>query len=343
MPGGLLQTNIISCAIFAAICGSSPATASAIGSVSYREMMEHRYNKSMIIGSLAGGGALGILIPPSITMIIYGAIVETSVEKLFIAGVVPGILAAVMFIFFIAIACMIKKDFCPPKPARPSFVEMMKALVQMSPFFILILIVLGSIYAGFATTTEAAALGALGAVICSLAVKGLNWEKLKIALNATIKNTTMIMILVVCAKVLSYFVVISGISRELTSWIVAVNPSKPLFLLIITVMYLILGCIMDGASMMYITIPVLLPMLTAMGFDLTWFGVLMVVLVELSMITPPVGLNLYVLHGVCNNLGIPTSFGEVVNGSVPYCLLYLLLAFILMLFPQLALWLPGIM
>lgn len=343
LPGGLLQTNIISCSIFAAICGSSPATASAIGSVSYPEMVKQKYNKSMVIGSLAGGGALGILIPPSITMIIYGAIVETSVEKLFMAGLVPGILAAVIFMIYIGVASLVKKDLTPAKTEKLSAREKIKSSLGMLPFLVMIVAVLGGIYTGFTTTAEAAAIGVIMAIIFSFIVKGITWSNFKQSIIATIKLTTMILTIVFCSKVLSYFVVISGISRNLTEWIISINPTIVEFLLVITVLYLILGCLMDGASMMYITIPILLPSIQSLGIDLTWFGVILVILIELSMITPPVGLNLYVLHGVVNNLGSPTEFGEVIKGSIPYCLMYLALVLIVMLFPGLALWLPGMM
>lgn len=340
LPGGLLQTNIISCAIFAAISGSSPATAAAIGSVSYPELEQKGYNRQMIVGSLAGGGALGVLIPPSINMLIYASIAECSVTKLFIAGVIPGLLCALCFMGYIGIKSLLKPDFAPKEKTKYTLKDKLKASGGLFSFVFLIVIVLGSIYSGWATTTEAAALGAFAAFIMTIITHNLTLEALKRALMSSVRLSSMILAIIFGAKVLSYFIAFSGISKGATNWIVSLNPSIATLFICIIVMYLILGCILEGTSMIYLTIPILLPILIALNIDLIWFGVILTLLTEIGMITPPVGINLYVIHSIA---GKECSFGDVIKGSVPYCFMYLFVTVAVICIPALALWLPGSM
>jgi tripartite ATP-independent transporter DctM subunit len=333
----LLQTNIISCSVFAAICGSSPVTAAAIGSVAYPEMKKKGYDEGMIIGSLAGGGALGILIPPSIIMLIYGSITSVSVEKLFMAGVIPGILMSIIFMIYIGIRCLKNPSLVGIKSDKVPIIEKLKSILGMLPFLLMILIVLGGIYFGITTPTEAAAIGALFALIFSFITRGFTWDGMKKSLKSTIKLTTMILFVIIGAKVLTYFVALSGISSGLALWITEINPSLPVFLFIITVFYLVLGCLIDGTSMIFLTIPLLLPILTSLNMDLVWFGVILTILIEIAQITPPVGMNLYVLHGIAGH-GI--TFGKVCKSVLPYLFMYLALAVAIMIFPQIAVWFP---
>lgn len=335
LPGGLLQTNIFACSIFAAISGSSPATAAAIGSVSYPELSKRGYDRKMIIGSLAGGGALGILIPPSIIMIIYGALVQESIEKLFMAGVVPGVVGAIIFMIYIALRCIKNTSLSPESTDIITWNQRIRAIPGLLPFFLMIFIVLGGIYAGVMTPTEAAAFGAGVAIIMSAIVRGINWNSFKHSLNATVRITSMILFIIIGASILSYLVVQSGINRGLTNWIVNTQPSLISFFLIIIVVYLILGCLLDGVSMIFLTIPILLPIITAMDINLIWFGVILTILIEIAQITPPVGLNLYVLQGITGG-----KLGDVVHGVWPYFILYFALIVLIIIFPDLALWLP---
>lgn len=340
LPGGLLQTNVIACAIFSAISGSSPATAAAIGSVAYPEMKRRGYDKQMTIGSIAGGGALGILIPPSIPMVIYGAIAQVSVAKLFMASMIPGILATLLFCAYIAVKCISNKSLAPAKTAKSSLMTKIKTGPGMIPFAFLIFIVLGTIYLGWATPTEAAALGTLITLLISLAIKGVTWDSFKKSVIVTVKLTTMILMIVVGAQMISYYIGVSGISRALTGWIVDISPPVWLFFALIIVIYTILGCIMDGTSLLFLTVPILLPILVGLNIDLVWFGLIVCILVELGQITPPVGLNLFVLQGL---VGKDATFGEISMASVPYCVMHLVIVILVMVFPALALWLPSTM
>lgn len=340
LPGGLLQTNIISCAIFAAISGSSPATAAAIGSVSYPELEEKGYNRQMIVGSLAGGGALGVLIPPSINMLIYASISECSVTQLFIAGVIPGILCALCFMGYIGVKSIIHQEYAPKETTTYTLKEKLRSSGGLFSFIFLIVVVLGSIYSGWATTTEAAALGACVAFIMSAAGGNLTLKNLKEALLSSVRLSSMILAIIFGAKVLSYFIAFSGISKGVTGWIVSLNPSIGILFVCIILMYLVLGCILEGTSMIYLTIPILLPILKALNIDLIWFGVILTLLTEIGMITPPVGINLYVIHSIA---GKKCSFGDVIKGSLPYCAMYLIVTVAIICIPALALWLPGTM
>ncbi|PLS16046.1 hypothetical protein CVD28_18525 [Bacillus sp. M6-12] len=337
LPGGLLQTNIVSCSFFAAISGSSLATAAAIGSVSVPELTKRGYNRPMIFGSLGGGGALGILIPPSIPLIIYGSMVEESVAKLFIAGIVPGLVATLIFMIYIAVMCLIKPELTPDlEPTTWS--EKIKSIGGILPLTILVGLIASGIYLGFTTPTEAAGFGVVAALIICGFYKKITYENIKQSLISTVKTTSMVLFIVVAAQILSYLIVKSGINRGLTDWVVSLDPSPALFLIVIILLYLILGCLIDGLSLIFLTLPVLWPLVQAMGFDPIWFGILLVILIEVAQITPPVGLNLYVLQGIA---GEKTPLTDIIKGNIPYFFLYLFLALLIILFPQIVLWLPS--
>jgi len=342
LPGGLLQTNIMSSGFFAAVSGSSTATIAAVGSVAVPELKKRGYNHSMIYGSLGGGGALGYLIPPSTALIIYGSLVQESVAKLFLAGILPGLIAITIFMFFIGIVCYIKPDMVPHQKSDTSLTlkQFIKSIIGIMPVVIMILMVLGGIYLGLTTPTESASLGAVISLFYAVIYRKFTYKNIKHSLVYTVKTTSMVMFIIFGAQILSHFIVESGINRALTDWIIELNPSPVLFLTIIVIIYLILGCIMDGLSMIFLTLPILFPLIQAMGFDAIWFGIVLVILIEIAQITPPVGVNLFVLQGIS---GKGTSLGKIVKGNIPYFFLYLLLLIIVMVFPKFVLWLPSTM
>ncbi|MDM8165870.1 TRAP transporter large permease [Roseovarius sp.] len=337
LPGGLLQSNVVSCSVFAAACGSSVATAGTIGTVTIPELKARGYDDRLIFGSLAAGGTLGILIPPSIIMIIYCSIVEVSVAKLFIAGVVPGLVLAVAFMGYIGVRCLLNPALAPTETEPVSMGDRFRSLGDILPLFGLIFFVMGSIYLGWATATEAAAIGVLASVIIAALYRGLSWENVKEAHLSAVRTTCMVLVIVVAAQVFSYALVYSGVSRSLTGWVIGLDLPVFVLFLAIVLLYIFLGCLIDGASMMLLTLPVLFPIINAAGFDLIWFGVMVVVLIEIGMITPPIGLNLFVLHGI----GQGTPYADVARGALPY--VCLMLAFLLLMWfvPGLALWLPD--
>lgn len=337
LPGGLLQSNVVACSVFAAACGSSVATAGTIGTVTIPELRQRGYDNRMIFGSLAAGGTLGILIPPSIIMIIYCSIVDVSVAKLFIAGVVPGLVLAAAFMGYIGIRSLINPALAPVDTTPVSMSERLRSLFDIVPLFGLILFVMGSIYLGWATATEAAAIGVVAAFAIAAMYNGLSWANVKEAHLSAVRTTCMVLVIVVAAQVFSYVLVYSGISRSLTGWVISLElPNFVLFLAIIA-LYIFLGCLIDGTSMMLLTLPVLFPIITTAGFDLIWFGVAVVVLIEIGMITPPIGLNLFVLHGIG---GRGTPFTDVAMGAMPYVVLMLLFLMLMWIAPGVALWLP---
>ncbi|MCR4443154.1 MAG: TRAP transporter large permease subunit [Peptococcaceae bacterium] len=337
LPGGLLQTNIISCMVFAAVSGSSVATAATIGSVALPELSSRGYNHKLIFGSIGGGGALGILIPPSIPMIVYGSMVSESVAKLFMAGLIPGILAGVIFMVYLGVRCIFNPSLVPPREKPSTLKEKIMNSGGMLYFAILVAVILGGIYWGITTPTEAAAIGASLTILMSLLSKTITWANFKESVHETVKTTSMIMFIIIGAQILSYLIVKSGINRALSEWIVAIHPSVGLFLTIIIIVYLVLGCLIDGLSMIFLTIPILWPMIKAMGINPVWFAVILVILIEIAQITPPVGLNIYVLHGISGR----GSISEVIKGIAPFTLLYMLVVLLVIMFPALALWLPS--
>jgi C4-dicarboxylate transporter DctM subunit len=337
LKGRLLQSNIVACAIFAAVSGSSVATAAAIGTVAIPEMSRRGYEPKMIFGSLAAGGTLGILIPPSIPMIIYGAMVEQSVERLFIAGVLPGILMALVFMAYIWVRVAVTPGLVPPSEEQPSWGERLRSLMGVAPMIVLILLVLGSIWLGYATPTEAAAVGATSAMGLALASGRLNWRVLVDSVASSVRTTCMVLFIILGAQILTYALVKTGASRAVTAWVVGLGLSKWILFAIVTLLYIFLGCIIDGVSMMVLTLPILYPIMLAAGFDPIWFGVALVILIELGNVTPPVGLNMFVIHGISGGRPI----GEIIWGSLPFGVLMVVILVLIGVFPGLVSWLPS--
>ena len=335
--GGLLQSNIVACAVFAAVSGSSVATAAAIGTVAIPEMTRRGYEPKILFGSLAAGGTLGILIPPSIPMIIYGAMVEQSVERLFIAGVLPGIVMSLIFMAYIWVRVAFTPSLVPPAEERPTWSERLRGLAGVAPMLVLVLLVLGSIWLGYATPTEAAAVGAAAAMVLALASRRLTWRVFTGSVTSTIRTTCMVLFIIVGAQILTYALVKTGASRALTAWVVGMGLSKWILFAIVTLLYIFLGCIIDGVSMMVLTLPILYPIIIAAGFDPIWFGIALVILIELGNVTPPVGLNMFVIHGISGGRPI----GEVIWGSLPFGILMLAVLALISIFPGLVSWLPS--
>lgn len=336
LPGGLLQTNIAGCALFAAINGSSVATAATIGTVALPEMKARGYDPRMAAGSLAAGGTLGILIPPSIAMIVYATFTETSVSKLFAAGILPGLVMTGLFMAFIAWRALRRPGTAPR--AVPDGKGLGAMAADLLPFVLLIGLVLGSIYGGVATPTEAAAIGVLGAFALALLFGRCDAGVAGGALAATARTTASVLFIVLAAALLSYSLGVTGIGRSLTAWIVGLGLPRLAFLLAVVLLYVVMGCFIDSLAMIVITVPLLHPVLLAYGVDPVWFGVLLVILIEMGQITPPFGINLFVIQGIGGG-----SFEEVALGSLPYVALMGVMIALLLAFPGLALWLPGAM
>lgn len=340
LPGGLLLANIGSCAIFAAISGSSSATLATIGTVAIPEQEQRGYSLMMVVGSLTGGGALGILIPPSIIMIIYASMVGESVGRLYAGGVIPGILAALFFMTYIAARTLIQPGLVPSeKRIKVTGKDILLILGGISPSVFLIALVLGTIYLGVATPTEAAALGAAVTVILGMVYGTLTIQILRKAALLTVQITCMMLFIVMGASLISLVLANLQVPRQLAMSITNLQVSPLLFLIGIYIFYLILGCFFDALSMMVLTLPVIYPTIQKLGFDSVWFGVILTILIEIGMLTPPVGMNLFVAKGIAPQC----SFSEIVRGSWPYVILYLIVLIILTVYPNVALWLPNIL
>ncbi len=341
LPGGLLHANILSCAVFSAVSGSSVATAATVGTVAIPEMMKRKYPPRMTFGSLAAGGTLGILIPPSIVMVLYGALVEESIAKLFMAGIFPGLMLSGIFMLYIAIRLLLDPTLRPVEPPRaPGEIgSTLSDALHVFPVLALLVTVLGGIYVGFATPTEAAAVGAAGAIVLAALYGNLNAKVFNESVMSTVKTTCMVVFIIIGAQILSTALTYSGASRTISEWVLSLGLSKWSFFAVLVVLYIVLGCFIDGISMIYMTLPVLLPLIKQFGFDLIWFGIVLTILIELGQITPPVGLNLFTIHAISGGY----SFSEVVKGSAPYVVLMLIMVVILCVFPEIALWLPTTM
>lgn len=335
IPGGLLQTNIASCSLFAAISGSSVATAAAIGGVAIPKQKADGYDVAMTTGSIAAGGTLGILIPPSIVMIIYATFSELSVAKLFIAGIVPGIVLTLMFMAYIAARCIINPALAPPMPPAEKG-SVLRGLMEAGPMMGLMLIILGSIYLGIATPTEAAAVGAFIAAIIAWVVRRPPLSAFGDALMNTIIISASILFIAVGAFIFNYAAQTTGITTALAKWVIGLDLNVYVFLILMFIFYAILGCLVDSIGMIVMTVPLLLPILIAYKVDLIWFGVILVVVVELGQITPPVGINLFVVDSIAR-----VGIGPVIKGVVPYFYIFGIFLLMLLLWPEMATWLPS--
>ena len=336
LPGGLIHVNVVGCGLFAAISGSSAATVATVGKMSIPELRKRKYPEKILLGSLAGSGTLGLLIPPSIILIIYGVTIEDSIAKLFMAGILPGIMLAVIFMLYVVIWSIINKKQMPIISENFSFLEKIKKSKQLLPVVLLITAVIGSIYTGIATATEAASLGVVGALILSLFQGTLNKDSFKLSLLGATKTSCMIAFILAGSTFLSLAMGFTGLPRNLAIWIQELNLSPYMLIFILTIFYIILGMFLDGISAVVLTMAIIEPMIRQAGFDMIWFGIYLVIVVEMAQITPPVGFNLFVLQGMANK-----DMSFIAKSAFPLFLLMILAVIIIIIFPEIVLWLPD--
>ena len=335
LPGGLIHVNVVGCALFAAISGSSAATVATVGKMSIPELRKRNYPEKILLGSLAGSGTLGLLIPPSIILIIYGVAVQESIAKLFIAGIIPGIMIALIFMSYVIIWSLINKKDMPKILEEYSFLEKLKRSKQLLPVIVLISAVIGSIYTGIATATEAASLGVVGALILSYFQKSLNLETFKSSLLGATKTSCMIAFILAGSTFLSLAMGFTGLPRNLAIWIQNMDLSPYVLIFVLMIFYIILGMFLDGISAVVLTMAIIEPMIRQAGFDMIWFGIFLVIVVEMAQITPPVGFNLFVLQGMANK-----DMGYIARSAFPLFLLMVLAVILVVVFPEIALWMP---
>jgi len=339
LPGRLLHVNVAGCSLFAAISGSSAATTQVVGRISLMELQNRGYAKEIAIGSLAGAGTLGFLIPPSSILIIYGVLAEVSILKLFIAGFIPGILLAMTFMAYIMLRCYFKPSLVPPSEhamRHVSWKVRILALRDLGPVVFLILCVLGSMYGGIATPSEAAAVGVLGALAISALQGDLSLKSLKLIGRGAVLTCSMIGLIVLGASILGNAAAFLGIPGAIAGFVAELGLSPMLLIVVLVLFYLVLGCFLDGFSMIVMTLPIVMPIVTAAGYDPIWFGIFLVLVVEMSQITPPVGFNLFVIQSLTGE-----GLGTIARMTLPFLLILALFAVTLAIFPGMALWLPA--
>lgn len=338
IPGRLLHTNIAGCTLFAAVSGSSTATTATVGKITTTALADRHYDTDLSIGSLAGAGSLGLLIPPSIVMIIYGVLAEVSIAKLFAAGVLPGFLIAGLYSTYIAGRCLIDPSLSPKTGEHYTFLDRLKGAVNLLPVLILIVIVLGGIYSGFATPSEAAAVGVAATIVMTVGMGQLTWRILVDSSMGAIKISAMVCSILVSAAFLSTAVGYLHVPTEIASWIGSLGLSPYMLIFILGLFYVVLGLFLDGISITVMSLPITYPLILQAGFDPIWFGVFLVIMVELGQVTPPIGFNLFVLQGLTGH-----PIGRVAVAAFPFFILMSIGIVIITIFPEIALWLPGLM
>lgn len=336
LPGKLLHVNVFGCAIFAAVSGSSAATVATVGKMSLPELERRGYNRSMSVGSLAGSGTLGFLIPPSLVMIVYGVASETSLVRLFIAGIIPGIILIGTFSGWIIFRSIITPGIVPADEKKFTWRERFSTTREMLPVIILMIAVIGSLYAGVATATEAAAGGVLGALIVSGMSGTLNWKNFQESLMGATKTSCMICFILAGASFLSTAMAYTGIPTALAEWVVSMDPNRFVLIAALWIIYSIMGCFIDGFSMIVLTTSVVLPIIVGAGFDKIWFGIFMVIIIEIAQITPPLGFNLFILQGMTGQ-----EIFSITKAALPFFFLMSFLAALITIFPEIVTWLPS--
>jgi C4-dicarboxylate transporter DctM subunit len=336
LPGKLLHVNVVGCGIFAAVSGSSAATVATVGKMSLPELERRGYNRSMSIGSLAGSGTLGFLIPPSLVMIVYGVASETSLVRLFIAGIIPGMILIGTFSGWIVFRSIITPSIVPDDEKKYTWRERFSTTKEMLPVMILMIAVIGSLYAGVATATEAAAGGVLGALIVSMMSGTLNWKNFQASLMGATKTSCMICFILAGASFLSTAMAYTGIPTALAEWVVSMDPNRFVLIAVLWVIYSIMGCFIDGFSMIVLTTSVVLPIIVGAGFDKIWFGIFMVIIIEIAQITPPLGFNLFILQGMTGQ-----DIFSITKAALPFFFLMSFLAALITIFPEIVTWLPS--
>lgn len=335
LPGGLMHANIGACASFAAISGSTVATAATIGTVAIPQMERNGYNSRLFLGTLASGGTLGILIPPSINIIIYGSLTDTSIPELYLAGIIPGVILAILFMLTVLIACVVRPSF-GGRRIKSTWGEKIRCLPDLIPPSIIFVIVIGSIYLGFATPTESAALGVVCAMILAMWYGRLNLHMIKTSIEGAMQTTAMIMLIIVAAYFLNLVLATIGLPQAIGTFVNDLDYPPIVSLLIIIALYLFLGLFLETLTLMITTVPLIAPIVFSLGFEPVWFGIVLMLLIETALITPPVGLNLYVIQGVRKK----GKVDDVVIGALPFVLALLAMIALLIAFPNIALFLP---
>lgn len=336
LPGGLLHTNIGSCALFSATSGSSVATAATISTVALPSLMKRGYPIRPSLGSIAAGGTLGILIPPSVNMIIYGSLTNNSIGKMFVAGIIPGLMLTGCFMLYIAISSIMSGNVM--REAKVSFKEKLQASTHLVPPLIVFGVVMGSLYLGIATATESAALGVTTVLLFILKSGRMSWPLLRGCFISTARVSGMILLIIAAAFILNLTISLTGVAEVMTKWVTGLGLSATALILGLILFYLLLGMFMDVLSMMVATIPVTYPIAIALGIDPIWFGIFVILMCELGLITPPVGMNLFVVHGIRPDKG---TISDVMWGALPYAIIIILFTLLIIVFPQIVTWLPG--
>ncbi|MBC6437584.1 MAG: TRAP transporter large permease [Rhodobacteraceae bacterium] len=338
LPGGVMHANVGACALFAATSGSSVATAATIGTVALPQIERHGYGPRLFLGTLAAGGTLGILIPPSVNMIIYGILTNSSVPQLYLAGIIPGLILAVLFMVAIIMISLLRPEVTGTQ-IRYSWAERLSGTLGVVPPILIFILVIGSIYGGIATPTEAAALGVVGALLIAASRRRLSMRMLTEAVEGTVVTTAMIMLIIIAAYFLNTILSGIGLTAKLNAFVTELGLTATEMLLAVVVFYIILGCFMETLSMMITTIPIIAPLMFSLGFDPIWYGVLMMILIETALITPPIGLNLYVVQGVRGK----GPMQDVMMGALPFVATMAIMIALLAMFPELATWLPNLL
>ena len=338
LPGRLMHVNVVGCGIFAAVCGSSAATVATIGRMSLPELERQGYDRNLSIGSLAGSGTLGLLIPPSIIMIVYGVAADVSIVRLFLAGVFPGLMLIALFMGYIGLSAILKTGSVPLDDLKTGFREKLRRSKGLIPVVLLIAAVIGSIYLGIATATEAAAGGVIGALLLSAWTGTLNWKTFSESLLGATRLTCMIFFILTGAAFLTTSLAFSGLPAALAGWIGSFNLHPFALMAALCLLYIVLGCFIEGISMIVLTTTVVLPLVTSAGFDLIWFGIFVIIVVEMAQITPPLGFNLFVIQGLT---GI--SIFKIARATIPFFCLMIVGVVLLTIFPEIATWLPSTM
>jgi C4-dicarboxylate transporter, DctM subunit len=336
LPGGLVHANIATATMFSATSGSSVATAASVSTVAMPQAKALGYDPRLFSGAIAAGGTLGIMIPPSINLIVYGFLTQSSIPQLFLAGLVPGILLALGFMLVTVVVCVIKPSLGGQR-RHFTWGERLRSLKDLLPILLLFAAIIGSIYYGIATPTEAAAVGVGGSVLIAWSFGQFTWNMVTQSVVGTVKITSMIMLIIIGASFLNFTLASAGLGGKLDAFLTGMGLTPLMTLLVIVLMYVILGMFIETLSLMVVTIPIVVPLIAQLGFNVVWFGILMIVLVEMALITPPVGLNLYVVQSARGEGRI----GEVMLGAIPYVLIMFVMVGLLIAFPQLALWLPA--
>ena len=338
LRGGLAMASIVACALFGAICGSLAATAATMAIIALPEMRRHNYDDSLSTGTIAAGGTLGVLIPPSTTFIMYGIIAEESIGQLFASGVGPGILCALLFCITIAIQVKLKPSLAPAAE-KYSMKEKIRSLKGCIPLVLLFGIVIGGMFSGFFSATEASGIGVLVALLFMIVNRTFTWQKIKIALMDTVKTTAMTMFIVIGAYVFGYFLAITQLPQNLARIVESLAVNRYLVVAVILLIYAVMGCIMDGLAMVLLTAPIFLPIIKSLGFDPVWYGAMMVLIMNLGNITPPVGLTVYVVGGACKDVPLQKIF----KGALPMCLPILATVILCIVFPQIVMFIPNLL